>query len=115
MKEINIPGLEEAADTISKREIPDYPAIGIRGTGDYEPAECYQDDRDIFIQGFIAGAKWMAGQGRCHDGVVTHCDYEDGYRDAYIKTALEEIRKSRLYMRDNFKDGDKVIVQIRKV
>ena len=59
----------------------------------------------IFRRGFKAGARWMAGQGFSFEDEV----YYDG-TTPFVKDADFDI----IELKDSVKNGDKVIVQIRK-
>jgi len=53
--------LEEAAEKEAWKRYPNYPSSGW-GTGDYQPAENWESDREVFVEGFKFGAKWVQDQ-----------------------------------------------------
>lgn len=88
-KKTNIPGLEEAAEKYAFEQCP---SQGVSNM------EC-----EI---AFIAGAKWMAEQGKSIETSIA-ADVDGLYLDSSDKQMMPLL--------DGLKEGDKVIVQIRKV
>ena len=95
--------LDEAAGKYANKEFPDEPSCGQWGTGDYEPPVDMEYPREIAKDSFQAGVEWLAGQGVSVDASVV--SYDDGLG---LNMSDEDI------LSGIFKDGDKVIVQIRK-
>lgn len=60
--------------------------------------------RSFFKRGFKAGVEWMAGQGVSWEDIMT-------YYDGFLLYGKDE---RAFTMEEDFNEGDKVIVQIRK-
>lgn len=90
--------LDEAAEKYANKEFPDEPSCGQWGTGDYEPPVDMEYPREIAKDSFKAGAEWMARQGYIKEGIARpdDCEIWVNFTDTDIK------------------DGEEVIVQIRK-
>ena len=72
----------------------------------------YDEHKETFIEGFKAGAEWMAKQGV--NAKRTIIKFPDGR--GYLADGLSYLEETK-YMEHalgNFKSGEKVIVQIRK-
>lgn len=90
--------LDKVAEEYANKEFPDEPSCGQFGTGDYEPPVDRSFLREIAKDSFKAGAGCMAGQGYTKEGIARPDDCE-----IWVNFTNADI-----------KDGDKVIVQIRK-
>ena len=90
--------LDEAAGKYANKEFPDEPSCGQWVTGDYDPPVDMEYPREIAKDSVKAWAEWFAGQGYTKEGIARPDDCE-----IWVNLTNTDI-----------KDGDEVIVQIRK-
>lgn len=77
----------------------------------FSPACSWEDNEERFINAFIAGAQWQRGQGQTKEGEVI----EDGEFIKFSDGTYIDLCPGLGENSFNFKTGDKVIVQIKKV
>lgn len=87
-------GLDEAAEKIASDIVPKYPDINWD--------MCFEK----IVEGVKAGAEWMASQGEVFEDTIDD--------DEYIGYTLGNAAWNKSLLVGKFKEGDKVIVQIRK-
>lgn len=93
--------LDEAAEEYGRKEYSHAIHFWDEGLSKNKPEVMKED----FVDSFKAGSEWMAGQGFSFEDEV----YYDG-TTPFVKDADFDI----IELKDSVKDGDKVIVQIRK-